>query len=85
VRRHHAKGFLDPQVECMAHMPGNMPAHGAEVTRHGAPGLRLSLLDALARLEGRGPQLLWLLLGGVVGRLESLGLGRRRPKSRPHA
>jgi hypothetical protein len=26
VRCHHAKGFLDHQVECAAHTPGNMPA-----------------------------------------------------------
>jgi hypothetical protein len=35
------------------HTPGNMPAQGAEATRHGAPGLRFAFLDALARLEGR--------------------------------
>jgi hypothetical protein len=83
VRRHHAKGFLDPQVECMAHTLGNMPAQGMEATRHGAPGLRFALLNALARLEGRGLQLLHLMLGRVVGRLKHLRLGLRRPKSRP--
>jgi hypothetical protein len=66
-------------------MPGDMPAQGPEATRHGAPGLRFALLHALARLEGRVPQLLQLLLGRVVGCLECLGLGRRRPKSRPQA
>jgi hypothetical protein len=85
VRHHHTKGFLDPQVECTVHTPGNMPAQGAEATHHGALGLRLALLHALERLKGRGPQLLQLLLGRVVGRLERLGLGRRRPKSRPQA
>jgi hypothetical protein len=59
-----------------------MPAQGAEATRHRAPGLRFAFLDALARLEGRGPQLFQLLLGGVVGRLDHLRLGRRRPKRR---
>jgi hypothetical protein len=36
-----------------------------------APGLCFAFLDALARLEGRGPQLFQLLLGGVVGRLSA--------------
>jgi hypothetical protein len=42
--------------------------------------LRLALLDLLARLERGGPQLLQLLLQGVVGCLDSLSLGRRVPK-----
>jgi hypothetical protein len=63
------------------HTLGNMPAQGAEATRHGAPGMRLALLYALAQLEGRSPQLLQLLLGRVVGHLKRLGLGHRRPKS----
>jgi hypothetical protein len=62
-----------------------MPSQGTEATRHGAPDLRFAFLNALACLEGRGPQLFHLLLGGVVGRLDRLRLGRRRPKSRPQA
>jgi hypothetical protein len=85
VRRHHAKGFLDPQVECTAHAQGNMPAQGTEATRHGTPGLRLALLDALARLESHDLERFQLLLGGVVGRLDCLRLGHRRPESRPQA
>jgi hypothetical protein len=51
------------------------------VTRHRAAGLHIALFNPLARLEGGGPQLLHLLLRGVVGRLEGLCLGRRAPKS----
>jgi hypothetical protein len=49
-------------VKGAAHAPDNVPAEGAEATRHRAPNLRLTLLDLLARLEGGGPQLLQLLL-----------------------
>jgi hypothetical protein len=35
----------------------------------------------LARLEGSGPQLLQLLLRGVVGRLEALYLGVEFPRA----
>jgi hypothetical protein len=79
VRRHHAKGLLDPQVKRAPHMLGNVPDQGVEVTRHGAPGLRF------ARLKSGGPQHFQLLLGGVVGYLDRLRLGRRRPESRPQA
>jgi hypothetical protein len=85
VGGHHAKGFLNSQVKGMAHALGNVPAEGAEATRHRAPSLHFALLDPLARLEGGGPQLLQLLLRGVVGRLEGLCLGRRVPKSVPQA
>jgi hypothetical protein len=78
---HHAEGFLNPQVKGAAHALGNVPAEGAEATRHRAPDLHLAFLDPLARLEGSSPQLLQLLLRGVVGRLDSLRLGRRVPKS----
>jgi hypothetical protein len=76
VGRHHAKGLLDAQVKSTAHVLGDVPAEGAEATYHRAPGLHLASLDPLARLEGGGPQLLQLLLRGVVGRLDSLCLGR---------
>jgi hypothetical protein len=76
VGSHHAESLLDTQVKGAAHVPGNVPTEGAEATRHRAPSLRLTLLDLLARLEGGGPQLLQLLLRGVVGRLDSLSLGR---------
>jgi hypothetical protein len=62
-----------------------MPAQGAKATRHGTLSLRLAFLDALACLDGCGLQLFQLLLGGVVGRLDRLRLGRRRPKSRPQS
>jgi hypothetical protein len=62
VGSHHAESLLDTQVKGAAHAPGNMPAEGAEATRHRAPSLHLALLDLLARLEGGGPQLLRLLL-----------------------
>jgi hypothetical protein len=73
VGGHHAKGFLYSQVK------------GTAATRHQAPGLHVALLDPLACLYGGGPQLLQLLLRGVVGRLEGLCLGRRVPKSVPQA
>jgi hypothetical protein len=38
--------------------------------------MRLAFLDLLAGLEGVSPQLLQLLWIGVVGRLNSLSLGR---------
>jgi hypothetical protein len=76
VRHHHAKGFLDPQVKGAVHALRDVPAEGAETTRHGAPGLRLAFLDPLACLEGGGLQLLELLLRRVVGRLDGLRLGR---------
>jgi hypothetical protein len=72
-------------VKCTVHTLGNMPAQGAEATRHRAPGLRFALLDPLARLKSVGLQLFQLLLGGVVGRLDRLCLGRRRPESRLQA
>jgi hypothetical protein len=85
VRRHHAKGLLDAQVKGTVHAPGDMPAKGAEATRHRALSLRLAFLDLLAGLEGSGPQLLQLLLRGVVGRLHSLSLGCRVPQGDPQA
>jgi hypothetical protein len=60
-------------VKGVAHALGDVPAEGAETTRHGAPGLHLAFLDPLARLEGSGLQ---LLHGRVVGRLYDLCLGR---------
>jgi hypothetical protein len=53
-----------------------MPAQSGEATCHRALDLHFAFLDALACLEGRGPQLFQLLLGGVVGRLDRLRLGR---------
>jgi hypothetical protein len=72
-------------VKGAAHAPGDMPAKGAEVTRHRAPSLRLAFLDLLAVLEGSGPQLLQLQLRGVVSRLHSLSLGCRIPQGDPQA
>jgi hypothetical protein len=46
------------------------------VARHRAPSLCLAFLNLLAGLEGGSPQLLQLMLRGVVGRLNSLSLGR---------
>jgi hypothetical protein len=85
VGDHHAEGLLDAQVKGTAQALGNMPAEGAKATRHRAPGLHIDLFDPLARLEGGGPQLLQLLLRGVVGHLEGLYQGRRVPKSVPRA
>jgi hypothetical protein len=59
-----------------AHALGNVRAEGVEATRHRAPGLHVAFINPLARLESGGPQLLQLLLQGVVGRLDSLRLGR---------
>jgi hypothetical protein len=55
------------------------------VTRQRTPGLCLAFFDLLADLKGDGPQLLELLLRGVVGRLHSLGLGGRIPQGGPQA
>jgi hypothetical protein len=85
VGGHHAEGLLNAQVKGAAHALGNMPAEGAKATRHRAPDLHIALFDPLARLEGGGPQLLQLLLRGVVGRLEGPCLGRRVPRSVPQA
>jgi hypothetical protein len=63
VRHHHAKGFLDSQMECVAHELSNVPAQSAKTTLHGTSGLRLAFLNVLARLEGDGLQLFQLLLG----------------------
>jgi hypothetical protein len=57
----------------------------AQVARQRAPGLCLALLDLLTGLEGGGPQLLQLLLRGVVGRLHGLSLGGRVPQGGPQA
>jgi hypothetical protein len=80
VGSHHAESLLDTQMKGLAHTPGDVPTESAEATRYRAPSLRLAFLDLLARLEGGGPQLLQLLLRGVVGRLDSLSLGRRVPQ-----
>jgi hypothetical protein len=85
MRSHHAEGLLDAQVKGAAHALGDVPAEGAEATCHRAPGLHLAFLDPLAHLEGGGPQLFQLLLGGVIGRLDGLPLGCRVPKSGPQA
>jgi hypothetical protein len=76
VRNHHAKGFLDSQVKGATHALGDVPAEGAETTRHGAPGLCLAFFNPLAHLEGSGLQLLQLLLGRIVSHLCDLCLGR---------
>jgi hypothetical protein len=55
VRSHHTKGFLDTQVKGSTHALGDVPAEGTETTGHGAPGLRLTFFNPLARLEGSGP------------------------------
>jgi hypothetical protein len=47
--------------------------------------LRFALLDIPAGLDGGGPQLFQLLLGGVVGRLQRLGPGGRVPQRGPQA
>jgi hypothetical protein len=52
-----------------------MTAEGTEAARHGAPDLHVAFLHALARLEGRIPQVFQFLLRGIVGRLDRLGLG----------
>jgi hypothetical protein len=83
VGRHHAKGLLDAQMKGAAHALGDVPTEGAHATRQQAPGLCLAFFNLLADLEGGSPQLLQLLLRGVVGRLYSLGLGGRIPQGGP--
>jgi hypothetical protein len=85
VRHHYAKGLLDPQMKGTPHTLGDVPAQGAEATRHGALGLCFAFLNALACLEGGGLQLFQLLLRRVVGCLDRLRMGRRRPESCPQA
>jgi hypothetical protein len=72
-------------MEGTAHALGDMPPKGAQAARQRAPGLCLALLDPLVGLEGGGPQLLQLLLRGVVGRLHGLSLGGRVPQGSPQA
>jgi hypothetical protein len=79
VGGHHTKRLLDTQVKGVTHSPSDVPTEGAEASHHRAPGLHLAFLDLLAGLEGGGPQLLQLLLRGIVGCLHSLSLGRRVP------
>jgi hypothetical protein len=62
-----------------------MPTEGAKATCQRTPGLRLAFFNFLVDLEGGGPQLLQLLLRGVVGRLHGLGLGGRIPQGSPQA
>jgi hypothetical protein len=76
VRLHHVDGLLDPQVDSTLYTPGDMTTQGTEAAHHGASGLHFALLHTLTRLEGRISQVLQLLLRGVVGRLDRLGLGR---------
>jgi hypothetical protein len=45
----------------------NVPTQSTEMTRHGTPGLRLTFLNTLARLESSGLQLFQLLLRRDVG------------------
>jgi hypothetical protein len=85
VRPHHAEGFLDAQVKSAAHPPRDVPAKSTQAARQRAPDSRFALLDLLAGLEGGGPQLLQLLLRGVVGRLQRLVLGGRVPQRGPQA
>jgi hypothetical protein len=56
-----------------------MRTKGAQTAGQRAPGLRLSLFDRLAGLEGRSAQLYQLSLGGVIGSLQCLGLIGRVP------
>jgi hypothetical protein len=56
VRLHHAEGLLDPQEDGTLHVLSNMAMQGPEAAHHGAPGLHVAILNALARLEGRIPQ-----------------------------
>jgi hypothetical protein len=81
VGGHHAKHLLHTQVKGPAHTLGDVPTEGAEAARHRAPSLRLAFLNLLACLEGGGPQLLQLMLRGVVGSLNSLSRGRRVPRA----
>jgi hypothetical protein len=57
-----------------------VPAKGAQTAGQRASGLRLALFDRLAGLEGRSAQLHQLLLGGVVGGLQHLGLIGHMPQ-----
>jgi hypothetical protein len=63
------------------HPFGDMAAKGAQAAGQRASGLRLALLPGSTGLEGRIAQLLQLLLGGVVGGLQRLGLLNRVPQS----
>jgi hypothetical protein len=81
VGSHHAEGLLDTQVKGAAHALGDVPAEGAKATCHRAPGLHLAFLDPVTRLEGGSPQLLQLLLRGVVGRLDDLRLLAKFPRA----
>jgi hypothetical protein len=72
-------------VKGAVHAPGDVPTEGVEAARHRAPSLRLAFLNLPTCLEGGGPQLLQLLLRGVVGRLDSLSLGPRVPQGGPQA
>jgi hypothetical protein len=63
-------------VKGAAHTLSDVPAQSVETTRHRAPGLHLTFLNPLARLEGGGLQLFQLLLRGVVGHMDNLRLGR---------
>jgi hypothetical protein len=72
-------------VKGAAHVLTDVPAQSAEKTHHGTPGLRLSFLNILARLESSSLQLFQLLLRRVVGRLDGLRLGRQGPESRLQA
>jgi hypothetical protein len=85
VGRHHPKGLLDAQVKGAALVPGDMPTESTKASRHQAPSLRLAFLDLLAGLERGSPQLLQLMLRGVVGCLHNLGLGGRIPQGGPQA
>jgi hypothetical protein len=79
---HHTESLLDPQAERTSHTPSDMAAQGPEATRHGAPYLASTLVDALAHLEGRLLQKPQLLLGGVVSRLEHRALPPASPTPR---
>jgi hypothetical protein len=85
VGSHHTERLLDTQVKGVAHALGDVPTEGAETALHRPPSLCLTFLNLPACLEGGGPQLLQLLLIGVVGRLNSLSLGRRVPQGGPQA
>jgi hypothetical protein len=80
VGAHHAEGLLDAKVERATHAPRDVPAEGAQAAGQRASSLRLALFDGLAGLKGCGTQLHQLLLGGVVGGLQHLGLIGRVPQ-----
>jgi hypothetical protein len=67
------------------HALEDMPAEGEQAARQRATGLRLAFFNLLADLQGGSPQLLQLLLGGVVGRLHSLSLSGHIPQGDPQA